>query len=67
MTLGKKLQQARMIRGWSLDQLAAASGVCKMTLSNYEHDRHEPNFINVTCIADALGISLDYLAGRQKR
>jgi transcriptional regulator with XRE-family HTH domain len=47
-------------------QLAEMCGVSLTTISLYEHDKQDPSLFNATCIADALGVSLDWLAKGKK-
>lgn len=64
MTIGKRLREARMSIGRSITQLADQSKVSKTSISAYEHDAIEPSFFKMIQIANALGVSLDWLAGR---
>lgn len=64
MTFGQNLKEARKDRGLTGPELAEASGVQAKTIYRYERDEHEPPFGIALALADALGMSLDELAGR---
>jgi transcriptional regulator with XRE-family HTH domain len=66
VTFGKRMEQARLKKGWSIRELARRIGVESSTLSSYELDLHEPRIFYATCIADALEVSLDWLTGRSE-
>jgi transcriptional regulator with XRE-family HTH domain len=63
--MGKRLRMLRDRAGISQARLAAAAGVNLSTFLNWEHGRRVPLLTNAILIADALGVSLDELAGRQ--
>ena len=44
--------------------LCAASGILPRQLTRYESGEQEPTFTKIIALADALNVSLDYLAGR---
>lgn len=60
------MRVARKKRGITADTLAKLTGLSGASISCYENDKHEPSFFNAICIADVLGVSLDWLAGRKK-
>lgn len=64
MTFGQRLRQARKAKGWTMEELAAVSGITRKTIYSCEHDTHGSSFFTATCLADALGVSLDWLACR---
>ena len=66
MTPGQRLKQARTAQRLSRRVLAEKSGVAYNSILQYEHDKVEPSLFAATCLADALGISLDWIAGRTK-
>ncbi len=55
--LGRRIYAARIARGWSLHQLAAAAGVSTTPVTGLEQGR-EAGFSNAARIAAALGIPL---------
>lgn len=61
--IGTRLRQLRLARGLSLEALAAAMGgaVTKQALSKYEQDKARPSTVNLTKLADALGVKAAYL------
>lgn len=63
--IGQRLKEARLDKGLSQRQLAARIG---MRNSNYlsilENNHFQPTLYTAVLIADALGVSLDWLAGR---
>ncbi len=56
--LGGRLKQLRTERGWSLESLAAASGVSRSMLSQIERDKANPTLAVTLRIAGAFGLSL---------
>src|ERR1019366_6832782 len=54
--LARTLQFLRAERGWSLDQLAARSGVSKGVLVALEQGRSNPNLATLARISDAFGV-----------
>ncbi len=56
--ISQRVKQMRQQRTWSLEQLAAASGVSRSMLSQIERNQANPT-LAVTCkIAQAFGMSL---------
>ena len=45
-------------------ELAAEVGISVCTLTKYEQGRATPNLAYATMLADFMGVSLDWLAGR---
>ena len=66
MTTGEKIKYHRKKQGLSQKQLAGESGVSTSVLAYYEKDKADPSLFAAACIADVLGLTLDYLAGREK-
>lgn len=68
-TLARTVQQLRAERGWSLDQLAARSGVSKGVLVALEQCRSNPNLATLARIGDAFGVPVTRLldSGGQPR
>ena len=64
-SLGERLRQARRIKGLSQAQLAGISGLSAAALSHMENGRRSPSVRNLVRVADALGISVDTLLGRE--
>ena len=63
MTLGEKISNLRKEKGLSVKDLAEMCEVCPSSISHYEKGKQEPSFFVMSCIATALGASLDYFAG----
>src|SRR6478752_9436136 len=59
--LARTLQSLRAERGWSLDQLAARSGVSKGVLVALEQARSNPNLATLARISDAFGVPVTLL------
>lgn len=66
MTPGQRLKQARKAKRLSRRALAEKSGIGYNSILWYEHDKVDPSLFAATCLADALDISLDWIAGRLK-
>jgi transcriptional regulator with XRE-family HTH domain len=60
----KRLKAARELRGLSQDQLAERSRLQGSAISHFETGSRKPSFDNLKRLADALGVSTDYLLGR---
>lgn len=61
MTFGERIVLLRRRKGIKTEELAREIGVSRQMLNKYETDRADPKLFTATCIADALGVSLDYL------
>src|SRR6478752_643005 len=59
--VARTLQALRADRGWSLDQLAARSGVSKGVLVALEQGRSNPNLATLARIGDAFGVPVPLL------
>ena len=66
MTLGEKIRLHRRKRGISVKDLSKTLGVADMTVYNWEKDFTEPTFFYAVCLADIFGVTLNYLAGKEK-
>ena len=64
MTFGEKIKKRRKELGWTLTRVAKEAKVSVANISRYENEGYMPTFYTATRIADALNLSLDYLAGR---
>ena len=58
---GIGFRQVRLDRGWTQDQLAAEVGVSRSAVAQWETDRAGQIRGNLSRIADALGVSVEYL------
>lgn len=59
--IGARVRQERLGRGWTLDQLAQATGVSRRMLVNVEQGAANPSVGTLLRISDALGIGLPAL------
>ncbi|MBV9448250.1 MAG: cupin domain-containing protein [Streptosporangiaceae bacterium] len=59
--MARTMQALRAERGWSLDQLAARSGVSKGVLVALEQGRSNPNLATLARIGDAFGVPVTLL------
>lgn len=63
-TIGERVHRIRKQKGWSMHQLAERVGTTHSYISQLEHDRIRPGIDLVIRLADAFGVSIDYLVGR---
>ncbi len=61
VALARTMQLLRAERGWSLDQLAARSGVSKGVLVALEQGRSNPNLATLARLSDAFGVPVTRL------
>ncbi len=55
--IGRKVEELRLERGWSMQELAMRSGLALNTVNNIEH-RSSGNVKTFAAIARALGVSM---------
>ena len=60
-TVGDRIRNTRMERGWTQDFLANEVGVSRSAVAQWETDRAGQVRGNLSRIADALGVSVEYL------
>lgn len=65
-TVASRIREARARAGMDRETLASESGLCVPTITAYENGDRWPSLYSAVIIADALGVSVDYLAGRTK-
>ena len=64
MTVGEKIKELRMVRGWNAETLAGKCGVSPATIYRYENgSTKDPSTSALRKIADALGIDVSALIG----
>jgi transcriptional regulator with XRE-family HTH domain len=63
--LGKNLKRQRTRRGYSLERLAALSGVSRAMIGQIESGKSSPTISLLLKLATALGVELDHLLTRQ--
>jgi transcriptional regulator with XRE-family HTH domain len=66
IAMGTRLKKLRNERGLSQAQLAKLAGVPKGTLLQWEYGLRTPKLDAAAKLADALDVSLDELAGRER-
>ena len=64
-SLNENIRRLRISRGMNQVEFASIVGVTKQCVSNWENDNVLPSIEMLTKIADALGVSTDYLLGRE--
>lgn len=63
MNISKRMAELREQKGWSQSELEEKSGVSRVMIGKYERGEASPSIEGAKRIADAFGVSLDYLAG----
>jgi transcriptional regulator with XRE-family HTH domain len=63
MNTSKIITDLRNSKGWSQTDLSEKSGVSRVMIGKYERNEAVPSLDAAKKIADALGVSLDYLVG----
>jgi transcriptional regulator with XRE-family HTH domain len=63
MNTGKIITSLREQKGWSQSDLATHSNVSRVMIGKYERGEAIPSIEAAKKIADAFGVSLDYLVG----
>src|SRR6476661_1153344 len=61
--VGRRVKKLRQERGWSLEELAASSGVSRSMLSEIERERANPTLTVTFRIARAFNMTLQDLIG----
>lgn len=65
VVIGQRIREARIEKGLSQDKLGKIIGVSKVTICWYENNQRTPNLENFEKLANSLGVSCDYLLGRE--
>ncbi len=60
---GERLKTLREEANLTMEQLAAALGIKKQTISRYESNQREPEYATLIKIAKFFEVSTDYLLG----
>ena len=63
MNLGNRITELRKQRGWSQNELSKHIGVSREIVGRYERNDAVPSIDVAKRIANAFGVSLDYLVG----
>lgn len=62
-----RVYELRKKKGWTLAQLSKKSGIGKSAINNFENGKtNHPSAETVTCLAQALGVSIDELFEEKK-
>lgn len=64
MTLGERIKVLQKLIGWSNDTLAARANLNANRVAEITHGCDLPYAFEVVKIADALGVTLEFIAGR---
>lgn len=59
-----RIREARKAKGLTMKALGLEVGVSESTISMYENSKREPDNTTLVCIANILGVSVDYLLCR---
>lgn len=59
--ISEKIRALRKLKGWTQIQLSRKIGLSLNSIHYYENEKSVPNVYTAKDIADALGVSLDYL------
>lgn len=65
-SFGKRFKELRIESGLSQITLAQKLQVSKSVISLWELDGSDPTLSNLIKISDFFGVSIDYLAGKEK-
>ncbi len=65
-SLGKKIQNCRRQKGYSLRELAAHAKISHSFISDIEHERSVPSIATLNAIADALDIPVTYFLDNEQ-
>lgn len=60
---GQCLRTARIRRGLTMDQVSAATGIRKNSISNYEHERDQPPYPRLAALCRLYGVTPDQVLG----
>ena len=61
VAIGLRVKHERLVRGWTLDQLATVAGVSRRVVINVEQGAANPSVGTLLKISDALGVGLPAL------
>ena len=66
MTTGERIRTLRERAGMTRRELAGRCLVAEVTVMSWEMEKTLPRIDNAAAVADAFGVSLDYIAGREE-
>lgn len=61
----ERLREARKKKSLTMKQLGAMVGVTEAAISHYELGKRQPDYDLAVKLSDCLGVSVDYLLGRE--
>lgn len=64
--VGERIKRCRLALGISKAQLASKAGLTRPAITYYENRNTIPTLQSLRKLADALGVSVDYLVGLEK-
>lgn len=64
--IGERLKKARELKGLTKKELAQTVGVAPSTITRYEEEVRIPKVTILRKIAEVLGVSVDYLVGKDE-
>lgn len=64
--VGKRIEMARKQKGWTQFDLAANLDMSRGAVCHYETGAREPSLTMLDQLADTLGVTMDYLFGRER-
>lgn len=67
LKLAERLRQQRKLKGKTQNDLAELLNVRRATYGEYERGNNLPPIDKLVIIADALGVSIDYLVGNEEK
>ena len=62
--LGQRIRQQRETMGLSSNRLALTIGITRQSMNDIEHGKIWPSVPTLIALADALGVTTDWLLGR---
>ena len=63
---GDRLQELRIERGLTQEELAREFNTGKASISHYESNRRLPNANNINLFAEFFNVSIDYIMGKSE-
>lgn len=66
LNIGKRISELRKEKSWSQTELAKTVNVSRDIIGKYERGEHSPSIEITTKIAESLGVSIDYLLGKER-
>lgn len=65
LSIGQAMRKARKSKKVTQEELAEITGYSQNVICKWETDKQMPKIISVIDIADALGVTIDELVGRE--